>query len=363
MAQLGQTADPTALIPGDPQDIYAIEAHLVEYGDLLREAGAGLARIDTGAGWSGAAADAFRDVFHGQPGKWLQAGDAFHAAADALDDYAATLTWAQGQAANAITTWSAGDAHHLAAQQTLNQAISQLESAGDTAEKLVGEARDLAPPKPSLWSRLTSDVSSDLRGFVSGVVHTDERIAEDTVDVVASLGNAALHNPGALAQMTAGAILTVLSAGGEAGGFVLDATGVGAVVGVPANAISAVGITAGIGLTAEGLTTLMRGASGPDRVNIGKSSGGSAADSGGGEVNAPKTKQEVTQQAADLGYTQRIPPQKAPFNSHGQPVFTDGNNYITPDATGHNTTNGWKIFDRRGSRVGTYTWDLTRIKG
>ena len=361
--QLGQTSDPKALIPGDPQQIYTAISSLVAYGDLLHEAGAGLARIDTTAGWTGAAADAFHNVFHGQPGKWTQAGDAFHEAADALDDYAAVLTWGQGQAADAIIAWNAGPAHHHAAQATLAAAIGEVNSAGDAAAAKVGAARDLAPPKPSLWSSFCSDVESGFRSFVSNVVHTDEKIAEGTVSVLASWGNAAIHNPGALAQMTAGAILTALSATGEAGGVLLDATGVGAVVGVPANAISAVGITAGLGLTAEGLSTLMRGADGPDRVSLEKSSGGSGSDGAGGETNAPKTKAEITQQAADLGYTRRIPPQKAPFNSHGQPVFSDGDDYLTPDGTGHNTTNGWKIFDRRGTRVGTYTWDLTRIKG
>jgi surfactin synthase thioesterase subunit len=37
--------------------------------------------------------------------------------------------------------------------------------------------------------------------------------------------------------------------------------------------------------------------------------------------------------------------------------------YISPDNTGHNMINGWKAFDRRWQRTGTYTWDLsTRVK-
>jgi len=57
-----------------------------------------------------------------------------------------------------------------------------------------------------------------------------------------------------------------------------------------------------------------------------------------------------------------IPPQKAPFNSHGQDVYWNGKNYITPDVDGHNVSDGWKIFDRRGNRLGTYDKDLKRIK-
>lgn len=81
----------------------------------------------------------------------------------------------------------------------------------------------------------------------------------------------------------------------------------------------------------------------------------------GNEVK--KSKEEVADQAGKLGYKRKISPQKAPFNSHGQPVYTDGKNYISPDVDSHNVTNGWKKFNRRGQRVGTYNWDLgTRLK-
>ncbi len=67
--------------------------------------------------------------------------------------------------------------------------------------------------------------------------------------------------------------------------------------------------------------------------------------------------------AKNAGYNKRIPPQKAPFNSHGQPVYSDGKNYITPDVDGHNVTNGWKKFDKKGRRTGTWNSDLSeRIK-
>ncbi|MBV6702720.1 toxin C-terminal domain-containing protein [Kitasatospora aureofaciens] len=70
----------------------------------------------------------------------------------------------------------------------------------------------------------------------------------------------------------------------------------------------------------------------------------------------------VQDRAANRGYTTRIPAQKAPFNSHGQVVFSNGKNYITPDVDSHNVTNGWKMFDRRGNRIGTYDSDLNYVK-
>lgn len=76
-----------------------------------------------------------------------------------------------------------------------------------------------------------------------------------------------------------------------------------------------------------------------------------------------KTNQETAGQAAILGYPKRVPPQKAPFNSHGMPVYTNGKEYLTPDRDSHNVSDGWKILDRRGNRTGTWNWDLTERVG
>ena len=59
--------------------------------------------------------------------------------------------------------------------------------------------------------------------------------------------------------------------------------------------------------------------------------------------------------AKDLGYN---PVRNAPFNSHGQQVFKKGNNYITRDVDSH-SGGAFKMFDRRGNRLGTYNEDLT----
>jgi filamentous hemagglutinin len=45
------------------------------------------------------------------------------------------------------------------------------------------------------------------------------------------------------------------------------------------------------------------------------------------------------------------------------PVYTDRENYITPDSDAHNVADGWKMFDRSGDRLGTFGWNLTRLKG
>jgi hypothetical protein len=161
--------------------------------------------------------------------------------------------------------------------------------------------------------------------------------------------------PGALAG---------ISAGGEGLGIALDATGVGAVAGVPLNVVSAGGIVAGSGIAAAGLNSLAQNAAGPDRVSPLKADGGGSGTGGrDDEPTTPQTKQQMAEQAKQLGYDQRVSPKKVPFNSHGMPVYTDGENYLTPDRDAHNVTNGWKLFDGRGNRLGTYSWNLTRLKG
>jgi hypothetical protein len=256
------------------------------YGDALHQAGAGLKRIDTTEGWTGPAGDAFRDRFDGEPRKWLEAGDCFHSAATALDTYNSTLTWAQGQAAEAIRQWNAargateraktqhqqdeqaaghslpfsdpGESGRNAARDTLSRARGQLRSAGGTANSTVGAARDKAPEKPGFWSKV-GDFFDDVGAGLANV-------GGEIVNGLASVGNAALHNPGDLATMAAGAGLMVLGAGGEFGGVALDATGVGAVVGVPANVVSAGVIATGATMVGAGATHMMMAAAGDDHV-------------------------------------------------------------------------------------------------
>lgn len=74
----------------------------------------------------------------------------------------------------------------------------------------------------------------------------------------------------------------------------------------------------------------------------------------------PLRGEEAAKAAAALGYDQRV--KDPPFHSHGQPVFTNGKDYITPDVDGHRAY-GWKRFDRRGYREGTYTRDLSKKVG
>jgi len=67
-----------------------------------------------------------------------------------------------------------------------------------------------------------------------------------------------------------------------------------------------------------------------------------------------KTTKEATIAAKKMGY------QKTNVNwaSKNQTVYKKGNKYISRDATGHKG-GAWKVFDKKGNRVGTYNSDLT----
>jgi hypothetical protein len=306
-AGLGETSDPRELVPGAPDALTATAQSLLAYGDVLVEAGEGLAKIDTENGWSGDAADAFRDRFHGQPSRWVEAGDNFHVAANALYDYIAALRAGQQRAGEAITQYARGqsatataknahdqqvneargkgdnteipfndpgEADRAAARGTLDTARGNVDSAGHTAAALVKKATDSAPERPGFWSKVGDffgDVGEDLLDGGKTVVND-----------LASFGNAMVQHPGDSAAMLGGMLLAGVSAGGEGLGVALDATGVGAVAGVPLNVVSAAGIATGVGLAGAGAVDLAQHATNDSKVeplrmnSEGSGTGGSA---------------------------------------------------------------------------------------
>lgn len=73
----------------------------------------------------------------------------------------------------------------------------------------------------------------------------------------------------------------------------------------------------------------------------------------------PLTRSEARELAERLGFKEVKDPS---FNTHGQPAFQKGNQLITLDRDGH-SGGTWKLFDRRGARLGTYNDDLSERIG
>jgi uncharacterized protein YukE len=334
MAELGETKDPKQLVPGDVGAVTGTMWSMRSYGDALHEAGTGLAKIDTQDGWRGEAGDQFRSKFHGEPKKWTDAGDCFHNAANALDSYASTLEWAQAQAADAIKLWDdgetatanakaehdrqvtqakqeaadktaagtpttapdipfndPGEAKREAARQKLNDARTQLKSAGDTAERTVDAGRDKAPEKPGFWSKVGD--------FFSGVGEGIKNVGIDVVNGLASFGNAVVHHPGDVALGLGGAALTTISAAGDGLGVVLDATGVGAVAGVPLNVVSTAGVVAGSTMMAAAVGDLTQHAMTDDQTSPLEKGGGESEPVGKSGTKTDRMKEHLTERDLD----------------------------------------------------------------
>ncbi|MEU3185124.1 putative T7SS-secreted protein [Streptomyces sp. NPDC006923] len=195
---LGQTEDKTKLIYGSPSKINSVAAKLRAFQSAFDDTGDGLKGLDSSR-LKGEAADALRTAVSTQPPKWYTAADAYAKAVGALEAFADTVTWAQGQAQTAIDKWKEGvnasenavdahrkkvDAYNSAvdrynaqpadqrdpaslpprpattfddpgtklmkeAQDILAEARKQRNSAAETARTAVRAARDMAPEKPS----------------------------------------------------------------------------------------------------------------------------------------------------------------------------------------------------------------------
>lgn len=362
MAELGETNDPRQLVLGNPAAISVAAKALRSKADALEQAGVGLKRIDTVDGWSGPAGDAFRAKFQGQPGSWLQAAESFYTSADALDNYATTLAWAQGQAAQAISQWNAaqnatqqaqtryqqyqqqggtepfrdsGDAGRASARNLLNTARGDLKDAGDEVARVIGAERDKAPEKPSLWSEV-KDVASDVGA-------TLENAGGHVVNALASFGNAATHHPGDTAAVVGGAFLAAAGLTGELGGFVLDATGVGAPAGVVVNAVSAVAVVGGGTIAYAGTKDLIMHATSDDQVSpastdhAGSGGSGSGITGDGGEMIGSKGTQITSKTMWRQGSYRIDVENPDPGGRPGQIHFQDkvtGTKYIYNHQTG-----------------------------
>jgi hypothetical protein len=282
MTELGTTHDPRALIPGDPASVVANATALQARASHVERAGDGLADIDAG-GWRGTAADEFHDKFSYESNRWYSAANSLATAGDSLTTYGHALEWAQGRAAEAIRLWDEAEAESARAYGAYQQAVAraipgqlvapfldtgepgrqaacdtlriardQVETAGNAAVRFLGQEADAAPEKSS-WLDKVGDFAKNM--------------GADLVNGFASFGNAMLHHPGETAALAGGIALTAVSATADGLGFVLDATGVGVVVGAPLNAVATAGVVVGAGVTGTAATSLMRHAAAEDAVS------------------------------------------------------------------------------------------------
>ncbi|MGW3460108.1 WXG100 family type VII secretion target [Streptomyces olivaceoviridis] len=105
--QLGQSEEANELVHGSPEKIRGSAKHLRDFHGAFDKVGQGLKKVDS-SGWQGEGGDAFREKFAVHPAKWTQAAEACGTAATALESYADTVKWAQGQAKEAVELYKKG---------------------------------------------------------------------------------------------------------------------------------------------------------------------------------------------------------------------------------------------------------------
>jgi hypothetical protein len=129
------------------------------------------------------------------------------------------------------------------------QVLDDLKTEADAVGTLLGpvvQAAEQAGKAMAQWAATELQQAADVAKVA----------AADTVNALASLGNAALHNPLDVLGMVGGAALMAGGAGIEVPGVLLDATGVGALVGVPVNVAGAAMMAGGATIAGAGALDL-----------------------------------------------------------------------------------------------------------
>ncbi|MFB6979423.1 putative T7SS-secreted protein [Streptomyces scopuliridis] len=147
---LGQTEDKTKLIYGSPGKLDATARKLRAFQTAFDSTGDGLKGLDSSR-LKGEAADALRAAVSTQPPKWYAAADASAKAVGALEAFASTVTWAQGQAQTAIDKWKEGVKASETAADAHRKKVDNYNSAVDRYNAQPADKRDPAslPPRPA----------------------------------------------------------------------------------------------------------------------------------------------------------------------------------------------------------------------
>lgn len=156
MLELGQTDDPTQLVPGVPARLAEFAVQLSRLGEQAELTASQLARVDLSS-WTGAAAQAYQDYHDQEPVRWQSAARAFGDVAQALDEYARVLSSAQAVAATAVVEWNLGNRQQAA--QLLTEARDQAAQASMTADQVVAQSTG-APTGPLLGQAASANTNA-----------------------------------------------------------------------------------------------------------------------------------------------------------------------------------------------------------
>jgi len=138
--ELEDTAEPHALVRGDPAAVQATVDHLTALAAGCATTAHGLEAIGVGA-WTGTAAEAFRARFAEAPGRWSQAAAAFRTAAQAWERFRIELVAAQEQAAAAVAAFRLAPDASARGTASTSEAEAARYAEKAAARRLLADAR------------------------------------------------------------------------------------------------------------------------------------------------------------------------------------------------------------------------------
>jgi len=207
--ELGESADPRALVRGDPAAVAATVERLLAVAADCAATAHGLDSLQV-RGWTGAAAAAFRVRYAELPDRWSRAAAAFRSAAQAWQRFGAELVAAQEQAAAAAARFSAATGLPIAmaepegeaARRMLVEARARRHRAAVVAAREIAAAAAAAPDPPGGGERRAIAAAEWVRANGVALGHVVEGVGEGVEDAVrfARLVNPAdpynLNHPG-----------------------------------------------------------------------------------------------------------------------------------------------------------------------
>jgi hypothetical protein len=227
--ELGETDQPGELIHGSTGDLEDTVRHLNAFASAFESTGQALKKLDPDR-WTGTAADSFRESFTTHPKRWLTAADACTAAAHALAEYAHTVSWARGQAAEAIEKWRTAEAKSSAARQTYDrQAWEYQQYQGVLSLGETSRSGAQVPTDPGEFVDPGEAGRDAAREILRRARRTRDSAAENATAKVTDAFASAPAEPGTLAKLKAGLMDGTRAVNLElehfAGGFVKGGTG------------------------------------------------------------------------------------------------------------------------------------------
>ncbi|MGC5248136.1 hypothetical protein ACPXB3_14575 [Gordonia sp. DT219] len=143
------------------------------------------------------------------------------------------------------------------AEQVLRDLKVEADAAGKLLEPIIADVEAFAKVMAHWAAAELEDIGDDI-----------ENVAAAVVNATASYGNAMLHHPGDTAGLIGGGALMALGAGVELPGVALDATGVGALLGVPVNVAGGAMMLSGGAIAGASALDLSQAAIGDNGVTI-----------------------------------------------------------------------------------------------